>query len=45
MESADQGVELEKKGEIDSGDSGDMRDIDVEVRSSSPPAVWAKKAV
>ena len=37
----DRGVEQEKR-ELD---GGDMRDIDMEVRSSSPPAVWAKKAV
>ena len=34
--------DTEKKEDID---DGDMRDIDAEVRSSSPPAVWAKKAV
>ena len=41
VKEADQGVE-EKKEEIDDCD-GDLRDI--EVRSSSPPAVWSKKAV
>ena len=38
VKEADQGVEEE----IDDGD-GDMRDV--EVRSSSPPSVWTKKAV
>ena len=37
----DQGVDQVKE----EYDGGDMRDIDMEVRSSSPPAVWAKKAV
>ena len=41
VKEADQGVE-QKNEDID---DGDMRDIDAEVRSSSPPAVWAKKAV
>jgi len=40
-EADDHGVEQDKE-ELD---EGDMRDIDMEVRSSSPPAVWAKKAV
>jgi len=39
VKEADQGVE--EKEEIDDGD-GDMRDV--EVRSSSPPSVWTKKA-
>ena len=32
------------KEEIDGGD-GDVEEMDIEVRSSSPPAVWSKKAV
>ena len=40
VKEAYQGVE--EKEEIDDGD-GDMRDV--EVRSSSPPSVWTKKAV
>ena len=41
VKEADQGVEQKNE---DIGD-GDMGDIDAEVRSSSPPSVWAKKAV
>ena len=43
LKEADQGVEP-KKEEIDNDDRLNG-DIDVEVRSSSPPAVWSKKAV
>ena len=43
LKEADQGVDP-KKEEIDN-DDGHNGDIDVEVRSSSPPAVWSKKAV
>ena len=32
------------KEEIDDRD-GDLEETDIEVRSSSPPAVWSKKAV
>ena len=39
LKESDQGVK--EKNEIGDGDLGDT---DVEMRSSSPPAVWAKKA-
>ena len=39
----DQGVMQREEDNVD-GDV-DMRDTDVEARSSSPPAVWSKKAI
>ena len=41
---ADVKLKEDVKEEIDDGD-GDLEETDIEVRSSSPPAVWAKKAV
>ena len=40
----DQGV-MQKEEEDNNDGEVDMRDTDVEARSSSPPAVWSKKAI
>ena len=39
----DQGVMQREEDNVDG--VVDMRDTDVEARSSSPPAVWSKKAI